>query len=81
MEGSLVELRRKSTSEAGELIHELCILVEGQMPAVAGESPVADVDDSPIGISSHVDHEVDAPVVIIIIGEATAEDHLTLFAA
>ncbi len=50
--------------------------MEPDMPSVACESPVPDVDDLPVGQRCEVDNNVDARVVCAV-GNATAEDHLT----
>jgi hypothetical protein len=70
------EVDRQRLGEARQLVREIGMCVEVEVPPVARKSPVPDVRDPPGRQWFEVDDEVDA-AAIGAVHVTTAEDHLT----
>ena len=67
---------RKRLREVRQLVREVGVCVEVQVPGLARKSPVPDIGDPPDRRRLEIDDEIDASAVGTV-PLATAEDHLT----
>ncbi len=74
-DGPLGQLPRKTPSETAQLLSKWGVSVEAEMPSVGRVTPVANINNPPLGHRFDVNHKVDAPVIDSV-DKATAEDHL-----